>query len=1045
MKKIYSLIGLFLLVTQLQAKQIDLTTAIAVGKNFISSQSSSQNPQSVSSLNPVYKAKSIVNNSLTTAQETTYYFVFNNSNSGFIIVAGDDNVTPILGYADEGTFDPNNIPPNVAKWLEGYKNQIRYVIDNNVTATTEITIEWTALKNGTFKSPLKLKSTTSSSVAPLVQTKWDQAPYYNALCPSGSVTGCVATAMAQIMNYWEYPKNGIGFHSYNHSKYGTLNANFGSTTYDWANMPNSLTSSSSSAQKSAISTLMYHCGVSVDMDYSPESSGAYVISAASPVTNCAEYAFKTYFNYDKSLNGIKKINYTESEWLNILKMEFDAKRPVLYAGFGSGGHCFVADGYDSNNFIHFNWGWSGQYDGYFSINALNPSGTGIGGGSGTYTNGQQAVIGILPSDSTSPAIPKFDIRMHADLSTSQSNYWFGSSITVNAEIENHGPDSFSGELGAAVFDKNGFFVDFISLETVSGLAPNYYTSKSFTRAGGPPFIPGDYQVAIFYRTSNIGWTIVPNDYGVILDEINLANFKVYYSASIETNSSFTITNTILQQTQSATVNVDVKNTGTSTFLGKYRVSLANLDGTWAQNIQILNENNGLSPNYHYTNGNNFTGIITVSPGTYLLEIAYQKSGETTWYYAGSSNFTNPIYVTVEAPPIPADSFEPNNTQSTASNLNLSFVGDSARVTTEGSNFHIGSDLDYYQVTLPEGYNYFITARLHDSYNSANGKTYTVDATFSYSDGGLWSDNFDDVMSNPIVVKGGKTVLFGVSPYFTGQTGTYLLDLNIKRTSTTDVIITQVYGGGGNSGASYKSDFVELYNSSSFDVDISGWTLYYLGATSASTNVKYEFPTNTIIKAGKYFALKCADGTGTQPAWTINFDGTSTLALGGTAGKIILLKSNATFTLSATPTIDEIINNVNFADYVPYGTTAVPIWGSAMTSNTSSTTAAKRKFVNGKYQYTKNIGNDFEVATAEPHNSTMTVDVNPVNDDNIKVFAFNKTLFISGNSISDNIEIYNITGSMVYNSKFISNSISLSNLSSGIYIVKVGLNKFKIQL
>jgi hypothetical protein len=221
----------------------------------------------------------------------------------------------------------------------------------------------------------------STAVSPLVQTKWDQSPYYNNLCPydnskgERTVTGCVATAMAQVMNYWEYPKKGTGFHSYNHSKYGTLNANFGSTTYDWANMPNELTSSSSTVQKNAVATLMYHCGVSVDMDYNVSSeggSGAYVISSRSPVTHCTEYALKTYFGYKTSIQGVQKADYTTTNWKNLLKAELDASRPIVYAGFGDGGHCFVCDGYDNNDYFHFNWGWGGLYDGYFALNALIP-------------------------------------------------------------------------------------------------------------------------------------------------------------------------------------------------------------------------------------------------------------------------------------------------------------------------------------------------------------------------------------------------------------------------------------------------------------------------------------------------------------------------------------------------------------------------------------------------------------------------------------------------------------------------------------------------
>lgn len=261
----------------------------------------------------------------------------------------------------------------------------------------------------------------------------------------------------------------------------------------------------------------------------------------------------------------------------------------------------------------------------------------------------------------------------------------------------------------------------------------------------------------------------------------------------------------------------------------------------------------------------------------------------------------------------------------------------------------------------------------------------------------------------------------------------------------NVIITQVYGGGGNSGAIYKSDFVELYNTTNSDINISGWNLYYLGATSASTNMKYVFPTNTIIKANKYYVLKCADGAGTQPAWNITFDGTSTLALGGSAGKLILLKTNDTFTLSAAPSINEIINNPNFADYVTYGTTPVPIWGSAMTANTTNSTAAKRKLIDGNHQYTKNIGNDFEIVTAEPRNSSITTKVEIVQNSNISLYAANKTIYISGSTNNEIIEIYSTTGLKVYSSMIFSNSVRLVNLTSGIYIVRIGLNTYKIIL
>ncbi|WP_291125569.1 C10 family peptidase [Flavobacterium sp. UBA6031] len=1043
MKRIYSLIGLILFVAQLQAKQIDLNTALSVGKNFLNSQTDIQTLQKVSSLNPVYKAKSNANSAMTTAQETTFYYVFNNSNNGFIIVAGDDNASPILGYSDNGTFDPNNIPQNVAKWLEGYKSQIRFIVENNISATSAISEQWTALKSGTYQSPQKVKGNVSTSVSPLVKTKWGQSPYENELCPydinagSGNgyhcVTGCPATAMAQIMKFWNYPATGSGFHSYNHSTYGTLSANFGSTTFDWASMPNVISNSNS-----AIATLMYSCGVAVEMQYGPISSGSYVIMDGYPTEQTSEYAYKTYFGYNPTtLKGLKRTNYSDSDWKVLLKNDLDAGRPIQYAGFGQGGHTFVCDGYDVNDYFHMNWGWSGYLDGYFLLDALNPGSGGTGSGAGTYNNNQQAIIGIQPQTNVVPT----NFSMYSNITVNPNPINYGQSVTVNADIVNKSSATFYGEITAALFDANYNFIEFIqTLTESSGLQPNYhYTSGNNFTSSKLTASPGSYYIGIFVKPTGGNWLQVSNG-----SYLNMKPITIVSNSSLKMYSDITVSPSSIIQNQPATIKVDVANFGAA-FTGKVSVDLHNIDGTWVQQIDEKSDLS-MTTNTHFTNGLTFnTSGLNVKPGSYQIAVWAQGDGGAWTLVEATTSYVNPKQITIVQPPLQADIYEPNDSQFTAYNLSMSFIGDSARITTVGSNLHLGSDEDYYKVVLPEGYNYTITARLHDSFNSGNGKSYTVDAKFNYSDGGLWSDSYDDIMPNAIVLKGGGTATFGISPFFTGLTGTYLFDLNIKRTTTTDVIITQVYGGGGNSGATYKSDFIELFNTTNSDVDVSGWCLYYLGATSSTTNIKYEFPTNSIVKAKKHFALKGADGTGTQPAWSFSFDGTSTLALGGTAGKLILLRSNVAFTLSTTQTIEEIVNNVNFADYVPYGTTAVPIWGSAMGSNTASTTTAKRKFVNGKYQYTKNIGNDFEVGTADPHNSTMTVDVETVNNDNIKVFAFNKTLFVSGNVFDEVIDIYNMTGSKVFNSKVISNSIPLNNLSSGIYIVRIGLGTFKIQL
>ena len=429
MKSILLLFLLAIFTLHVSADPISVETANQVGLSFfarpVSASGMLKSTKHPVSLKLVYTANAIQVDAgsrlKSEAQTIVPFYVFSSDNQGYVVVAGDDRSIPILGYADEGAFDPNNIPPNMQKWLEGYKAEIRYAIENNIVASPEIQSEWKALQSG---SRLKSQKSTSA-VAPLVTTKWDQSPYYNDLCPldntegEKTVTGCVATAMAQVMKFWNYPAVGTGFHSYNHSTYGTLSANFGSTTYSWGEMPNQLASSNSSTQKDAVATLMYHCGVSVDMDYGVASKGgSSAMTICSGYSNCtvsAEDALKAYFGYKNTLQGLHKSDYTESNWINLLKNELNGGRPIIYAGRGSeGGHCFVCDGYDSNNFFHFNWGWAGQNDGYFALAALNPGSGGAGGGSYEFTDAQRAIIGIEPA--TSGTVPQtYDLRLYSAL------------------------------------------------------------------------------------------------------------------------------------------------------------------------------------------------------------------------------------------------------------------------------------------------------------------------------------------------------------------------------------------------------------------------------------------------------------------------------------------------------------------------------------------------------------------------------------------------------------------------------------------------------
>ena len=331
--------------------------------------------------------------------------------------------------------------------------------------------------------------------------------------------------------------------------------------------------------------------------------------------------------------------------------------------------------------------------------------------------------------------------------------------------------TFSGNFCAAAFDENGNFIDFIGTESVN-LDGGYYRECEFSTSGNVVFVPGQYQVALFYKASEEDWTIIDDG-----NYNNYGTFQIYYEDDIETYSDFDILSNDgrLIQGSTAQVKVDVANTGNSTYYGKVRVNLSTLNGEWVQNIEVINVNDGLSSGYYYSM--TFEGEITAEPGTYHMELSYYNDG---WYYAGAYYSSNPITVVVEAPEINADRYEANNTPEQAYRLDPSgWSNNQTTLSTTGSNLHVGNDIDYYKVELPTGRSYSINARLHDSYDSGNGQSYSVDAMFAYStDGQNFSDGIDDVMDENITFNGG-TIYFGVGPYFSGMSGTYLLEITIK--------------------------------------------------------------------------------------------------------------------------------------------------------------------------------------------------------------------------------------------------------------------------
>ena len=318
----------------------------------------------------------------TTDKNENAFYVFNTTD-GFIIVSADDCETSILGYSREGRFDPNNVPPQMEDYLQDFVAGIQYGIENHIVADEATAKQWELVKaTGRLNNRKDIKS-----VEPLLTEMWHQGCLYNSLCPAmGKVpcghaeVGCVAVAMGQIMHYWRYPEIGWGSHSYNNSGL-QLTADFGNTVYDWDHMPDSLTESSSETEINAIATLLYHCGVSVDMKYTSNGSGA----DSGVVPN----ALIRYFNYSRRIHIEKRSDFDDEEWMSMLKTCLGLQRPVFYGGKGSqGSHAFVCDGYDNNDLLHFNWGW-GRANGYFALGHLNPLGY-------NFSNNNFAIFDIIP-------------------------------------------------------------------------------------------------------------------------------------------------------------------------------------------------------------------------------------------------------------------------------------------------------------------------------------------------------------------------------------------------------------------------------------------------------------------------------------------------------------------------------------------------------------------------------------------------------------------------------------------------------------------------
>ncbi|MBP5205951.1 MAG: C10 family peptidase, partial [Bacteroidales bacterium] len=346
-------------------------------------------------------------------EEKVCYYVINMDPAGFVIVSADNRTTPILAYSATDHFDADAMPDGMRALLNGFVEEIRALTPDD-TALPAVQQKWQELASGTATPK------SGNTVGPLIQTHWDQSsddklfPFfnsprldplratYNRFCPDDNsvdapnrhaYAGCAAVALAQVIRYWEYPYVGKGSHEYEanfsskgYGDYDTLRADFGSTYYNYELMPAQISIESPEGQINAVAQLLYHCGVATEMMYGPRGS-----NTPGPKM---QTALTLYFRYPSGGERIFKANYDNETWSNIVKAELDAGRPILYEAAdvsSSGkdnGHGFICDGYNSDDFFHFNWGWRGDYDNvWYPLSAMTPS-------IYTYNSKHGAYIGI---------------------------------------------------------------------------------------------------------------------------------------------------------------------------------------------------------------------------------------------------------------------------------------------------------------------------------------------------------------------------------------------------------------------------------------------------------------------------------------------------------------------------------------------------------------------------------------------------------------------------------------------------------------------------
>lgn len=434
-----------------------------------------------------------------TATNNPAYYIFDNTaGGGFVIVAGDDAVRPVLGYSFENEFPAEGLPENLRAWLDGMSLEVDNARAAGDAADPYMVSAWAETRAGT-------------PVVEMETALWNQETPYNKLCPSTSseshvYTGCTITGLAIIMRYHQWPIRGTGtLPGYTSTSYGyelpDIELGY---AYDWANMlmKYGYSYQYTDAEATAVATLMRDCAVMLKADF-----GGSGTSGTSAAFENVPNALVTYMGYDKQTRYVYRHHYTTALWLDLMQDELDNQRPVLYSGYGphGSGHAFVLDGYTDDDYFHVNWGWGGTSNGYFLLTALNPSSTGIGGASGGYNQNQMAVVGIQKSQGND-YIDELRLFTRYEGDTYYTGLKADREITTGqpftlyiGEVNNTGMRTFNGQGKIVVADKNNKIVEELGTFDIT-LAPRYPAIYTKTYTIQSTIYPG-YRIRMLYKSN----------------------------------------------------------------------------------------------------------------------------------------------------------------------------------------------------------------------------------------------------------------------------------------------------------------------------------------------------------------------------------------------------------------------------------------------------------------------------------------------------------------------------------------------------------------